>query len=184
LFCSVNVSARQIFRPEFFDDVAAIMRRDKPARLSLKLELTESVIMQNPEATARTLAQLKEAGAGLALDDFGTGFSSLTLVQNLPLDVVKIDRSFVRDVVSDPRDAAIVRSVIGLAKDVGLTVVAEGVETTAQAEHLMAMGCHDAQGYLYAKAMPFDDLVAMIERQQSAEVLAMPTGASRLRLAS
>ncbi|MCK7473913.1 MAG: GGDEF domain-containing phosphodiesterase [Rhodopseudomonas palustris] len=132
LFCSVNVSARQLFRQEFFDDVVAVLRAEKPARLSLKLELTESVIMQNPDSTARALTRLKEAGAGLALDDFGTGFSSLSYLQRFPFDTVKIDRSFITDMASNEETPVILRAIIRLAHDLDMAVVAEGVETQTE----------------------------------------------------
>ncbi len=153
LFCSVNVSARQLFRHEFFDDVAAILRAEKPARQSLKLELTESVIMQNPESTARALAQLKEAGAGLSLDDFGTGFSSLAYLQRFPFDTVKIDRSFVADMAKNQETPVVLRSIIRLAHDLDMSVVAEGVETQGEATRLKQLRCEFAQGYLFGAPM-------------------------------
>ncbi len=153
LFCSVNVSARQLFRQEFFDDVVSVLRKEKPARLSLKLELTESVIMQNPESTARALARLKEAGAGLALDDFGTGFSSLAYLQRFPFDTVKIDRSFITDMASNEETPVILRSIVRLAHDLDMSVVAEGVETQSEATRLKSLHCEFAQGYLFGAPM-------------------------------
>ncbi len=153
LFCSVNVSARQLFRQEFFDDVVAAIQREKPARMTLKLELTESVIMQNPDSTARALARLKDAGAGLALDDFGTGFSSLAYLQRFPFDTVKIDRSFVADMAKNEETPVILRSIIRLAHDLDMSVVAEGVETQSEAKRLKELRCEFAQGYLYGAAM-------------------------------
>lgn len=153
LFCSVNVSGRQLFRQEFFDDVVAVLRNEKPARLSLKLELTESVIMQNPESTARALARLKEAGAGLALDDFGTGFSSLSYLQRFPFDTVKIDRSFITDMARNEETPVILKSIIRLAHDLDMSVVAEGVETQGEASRLKSLRCEFAQGFLFGAAM-------------------------------
>ena len=153
LFCSVNVSGRQLFRQEFFDDVVESLRREKPARMTLKLELTESVIMQNPDSTARALARLKEAGAGLALDDFGTGFSSLAYLQRFPFDTVKIDRSFVADMAKNEETPVILRSIIRLAHDLDMSVVAEGVETQSEATRLKQLRCEFAQGYLYGAPM-------------------------------
>jgi diguanylate cyclase (GGDEF)-like protein/PAS domain S-box-containing protein len=153
LFCSVNVSARQLFRQEFFDDVVAVLRNEKPARLSLKLELTESVIMQNPDQTARALTRLKEAGAGLALDDFGTGFSSLAYLQRFPFDTVKIDRSFITDMARNEETPVILRSIVRLAHDLDMSVVAEGVETQTEATRLKQLHCEFAQGFLFGAPM-------------------------------
>ncbi len=153
LFCSVNVSGRQLFRQEFFDDVVAVLRNEKLARLTLKLELTESVIMQNPDQTARALGRLKEAGAGLALDDFGTGFSSLAYLQRFPFDTVKIDRSFVTDMARNEETPVILKSIIRLAHDLDMSVVAEGVETQAEASRLKSLRCEFAQGFLFGAAM-------------------------------
>jgi predicted signal transduction protein with EAL and GGDEF domain len=153
LFCSVNVSARQLFRQEFFDDVANVLRAEKPARLSLKLELTESVIMQNPDSTARALARLKDVGAGLALDDFGTGFSSLAYLQRFPFDTVKIDRSFIADMARNEETPVILRSIIRLAHDLDMSVVAEGVETQSESSRLKSLRCEFAQGFFFGQPM-------------------------------
>lgn len=153
LFASVNVSGRQLFRHEFLEDVVAILRNEKLAHQSLKLELTESVIMQNPDSAARTLARLKSAGAGLALDDFGTGFSSLAYLQRFPFDTVKIDRSFIADMARNEETPVILRSIIRLAHDLDMSVVAEGVETPAEASRLKQLRCEFAQGFLYGAAM-------------------------------
>lgn len=153
LFCSVNVSARQLFRDQFFDDVVDVLRREKLARLSLKLELTESVIMQNPESSARALGRLKEAGAGLALDDFGTGFSSLAYLQRFPFDTVKIDRSFITDMAHNDETPVILRSIIQLAHELDMSVVAEGVETQGEQHRLRQLRCEFAQGFLFGAPM-------------------------------
>ncbi|MEQ1754912.1 MAG: EAL domain-containing protein [Micropepsaceae bacterium] len=153
IFCSVNVSARQLLRSEFFDDVIDILDRQQPARLSLKLELTESVIMQNPESMAEALAHLKESGAGLALDDFGTGFSSLAYLQRFPFDTVKIDRSFITDMAHNKETPVVLRSIIRLAHDLDMSVVAEGVETQVEASNLRQLQCEFAQGFLFGAPM-------------------------------
>jgi EAL domain-containing protein (putative c-di-GMP-specific phosphodiesterase class I) len=172
LFCSVNVSARQLFRQEFFDDVVAMLRAEKPARLSLKLELTESVIMQNPDSTARALTRLKDAGAGLALDDFGTGFSSLAYLQRFPFDTVKIDRSFITDMARNEETPVILRAIIRLAHDLDMAVVAEGVETQSEATKLKSLNCEFAQGYLFGAPMDATaayNFIALRSRGQAAQ---------------
>jgi len=172
LFCSVNVSARQLFRQEFFDDVVAVLRAEKPARLSLKLELTESVIMQNPDSTARALTRLKDAGAGLALDDFGTGFSSLAYLQRFPFDTVKIDRSFITDMARNEETPVILRAIIRLAHDLDMAVVAEGVETQSEATKLKSLNCEFAQGYLFGAPMDATaayNFIALRSRGQPAQ---------------
>jgi diguanylate cyclase (GGDEF)-like protein/PAS domain S-box-containing protein len=149
VFCSVNVSARQLVRQEFFDDVIAILDRQNPQRLSLKLEITESAIMQNPDAMVDALQHLKDAGAGLALDDFGTGFSSLAYLQRFPFDTVKIDRSFITDMAHNEETPVVLRSIIRLAHDLDMSVVAEGVETADEAASLRSLQCEFAQGFLF-----------------------------------
>jgi diguanylate cyclase (GGDEF)-like protein/PAS domain S-box-containing protein len=162
VFCSVNVSARQLVRQEFFDDVMDIIDRQQPARLSLKLELTESAIMQNPDSMANALAGLKEAGAGLALDDFGTGFSSLAYLQRFPFDTVKIDRSFITDMAHNDETPVVLRAIIRLAHDLDMSVVAEGVETQTEASNLQALQCEFAQGYLFGAPMTANQAYSLL----------------------
>lgn len=153
VFCSVNVSARQLLRQAFFDDVIGILDRQNPQRLSLKLEITESVLMQNPDSMAEALQHLKDAGAGLALDDFGTGFSSLAYLQRFPFDTVKIDRSFITDMAHNEETPVVLRSIIRLAHDLDMSVVAEGVETEAEAASLRSLQCEFSQGFLFGAPM-------------------------------
>ena len=124
----------------------------------LKLELTESLLADDMDVTIAKMGLLKAAGVTLSIDDFGIGYSALSYLKHLPLDQLKIDRSFVKDILTDPNDAAIARTIIGLARSLGLGVVAEGVETTAQRDLLAQFGCNCYQGHLFCKALAIDDL--------------------------
>jgi EAL domain-containing protein (putative c-di-GMP-specific phosphodiesterase class I) len=151
---SVNVSARQFRQPEL---VELIRRSLNDARLqpdALAVELTESALIDDPENAAATLGKLKDMGLTISLDDFGTGYSSLSYLKRFPIDSLKIDRAFVRDIVTDPDDAAIVTAIITMAQSLKLDVVAEGVETQQQVDFLRARGCHAAQGYFFSKPLP------------------------------
>ena len=154
LTVSVNLSTGEIDRENLVDDVRRVLRETGLPNGALKLEITESDIMRDPERAAVILQRLREAGAGLALDDFGTGFSSLSYLTRLPFDTLKIDRYFVRTMGANEGSAKIVRSVVNLGRDLYLEVVAEGVENTAMARHLMEIGCHYGQGFGYAPALP------------------------------
>lgn len=151
---AVNISARQLHQAEFVGDVLSELRRAHAPAHRLKLELTESLLLHDIEETIVKMNFLKERGVGFSLDDFGTGFSSLSYLKRLPLDQLKIDRSFVRDVLTDPNDAAIIRTIVALAHAMGMTVIAEGVETQAQCDALAEHGCHAYQGYLYGRPGP------------------------------
>ena len=153
LTCSVNLSTGEIDRPGLVDEVADLVRTNGLRRGSLKLEITESDIMRDPDRAAVTLRSLRDAGAGLALDDFGTGFSSLSYLTRLPFDTLKIDRYFVRTMSANEGSAKIVRSVIQLGQDLALEVVAEGVENGLMARALLDLGCDYGQGYGYAPAL-------------------------------
>jgi diguanylate cyclase (GGDEF)-like protein/PAS domain S-box-containing protein len=153
LTLAVNVSVRQFRQANFVDRVLSILTRTQANPKRLKLELTESILVAEVDSTIGKMAMLKAYGVGFSLDDFGTGYSSLMYLKRLPLDQLKIDQSFVRDVLTDANDAAIARTVIALAKSMGLSVIAEGVETQGQREFLAQHGCIAYQGYLFGKPL-------------------------------
>jgi len=156
LTIAVNVSAHQINRPDFVEHVLAALGSTGANPRRLKLELTESLLVHNVEQIIEKMFALKAKGVGFSLDDFGTGYSSLSYLKRLPLDQLKIDQSFVRDVLTDPNDAAIARTVVALAQSLGLAVIAEGVETEAQRDFLSSSGCHAYQGYFFSRPLPID----------------------------
>lgn len=171
---AVNLSALQFKQPELLDRVNNWITKTGLDSSLLEVELTETSIMQDPEAAAATLARLSAAGVRVSIDDFGTGYSSLAYLKRFPLDALKIDRSFVRDVTTDASDGAIVRTIIALARHLGLQVVAEGVETVEQLNFLRANSCRFAQGFYFSPAVPADEVfevVARLERQWQAPVM-------------
>jgi EAL domain-containing protein (putative c-di-GMP-specific phosphodiesterase class I) len=145
----------------------------------LEIEITESVLMQETDSNIRTLHALKDLGVRIALDDFGTGYSSLSYLRSFPFDKIKIDQCFIRDIETSPENQAIVRAVISLARDLGMRITAEGVETEQQAAILAGLGCSEVQGYLYSRPVPAADLAkkAIAERTM-ARVLPMRRKAS------
>jgi diguanylate cyclase (GGDEF)-like protein/PAS domain S-box-containing protein len=161
---SVNVSAHQFQQRDFVSQVLGVLARTGAPPQRLKLELTESMLVANVDDTIRKMRELKAHGVGFSLDDFGTGFSSLTYLKRLPLDQLKIDQSFVRDVLHDANDAAIARTIVALAHSLGLDVVAEGVETQAQRDFLQSVGCGLFQGYLFARPQPVDRFEAWLQQ--------------------
>ncbi len=156
LLVAVNVSARQLRHPDFVDQVMAALERYGANPSRLKLELTESLLVANVEDTIAKMNALKAKGVGFSLDDFGTGYSSLSYLKRLPLDQLKIDQSFVRDILIDPNDAAIAKTIVALGESLGLTVIAEGVETEEQRVMLASQGCLAYQGYLFSRPLPID----------------------------
>ena len=163
---AVNVSARQFRQPDFVAQVLQVLDRSGADPRRLKLELTESLLVDNMDETIVKMSALKARGIGFALDDFGTGYSSLAYLKRLPLDEIKIDQSFVRDVLTDPNDASITRSIIALGQSLNLAVVAEGVETDAQYAFLAEHHCHTYQGYLFSKPQPAAIFEAWVLKQR------------------
>ena len=167
LSMSVNVSAVELQSKGFVASVRAILAETGLAAHFLELEITETFLMQDTASTGLVLRELKEIGIRLALDDFGTGFSSLSYLKRFPIDTLKIDRSFVRDLTSDPDDASIVTAVIHLGKELHMQVVAEGVETSEQCAFLKRWKCPEAQGFYFGEGLPPEDLVVRIKQKSS-----------------
>jgi EAL domain-containing protein (putative c-di-GMP-specific phosphodiesterase class I) len=156
LVVAVNVSARQFRHADFVEQVLAVLELSGANPQRLKLELTESLLVDDVEDVIAKMSALKAKGVSFSLDDFGTGYSSLSYLKRLPLDQLKIDRSFVHDVLTDPNAAVIARTLIALARSLGLAVIAEGVETAAQRDFLANAGCHDYQGYFFSRPLPIE----------------------------
>jgi diguanylate cyclase (GGDEF)-like protein len=165
LHMAVNVSARQFHHPDFVEEVLVVLKYTGANPQKLKLELTEGVLIEDIENTIAKMVKLKENGIGLSLDDFGTGYSSLSYLKSLPLDELKIDQSFIRDVLIDPNDAAIACAIVSLSQILGLAVIAEGVETEAQLTFLVNHGCQAYQGYLFSPALPAEQFKKFVHER-------------------
>ena len=161
---SVNFSARQFRDPALVEHVTSIVSANHLSYSNIEIEITESLFIDGrDQVTLQTLHVLSDLGFKLALDDFGTGYSSLGYLKKVPIDTLKIDRSFIRDLINDPDDMSLVCSIIDLAHSFRLTVIAEGVETQAQEDILRVEGCDFAQGYYYARPAPINELLDMLE---------------------
>jgi diguanylate cyclase len=161
---SVNLSARNLLDPQLPRHVAEILDRHRVSPDRLVVEVTESAAMDDPHRAVAVLAALRDTGIGVSVDDFGTGNASIEYLARLPATEIKIDRSFITGILDDPRAEAIVRSTIDLARNLGLTVVAEGIETEAVLRHLTALGCDTAQGYFISRPQPPEQLTAMLSK--------------------
>lgn len=166
LTMAVNISPMQFQRPGFVRGVMQTVVESGLAPALLELELTEGVLMDSTERVIETLCLLREQGIRIAIDDFGTGFSSLGYLKYLPISKIKIDRAFIQDVVSDPRDAAIVRGIVSMAGELELDVVVEGIETEEQFRYLRDHHCETFQGYYFARPMPLEELLAFLEERR------------------
>jgi EAL domain-containing protein (putative c-di-GMP-specific phosphodiesterase class I) len=153
LFVSVNVSSRQLFRQDLVQEIRLMLAKEQVPKGTLKLEITESLVMENPERAVEILTWLKTFGASLALDDFGTGYCSLSYLHRFPCDTIKVDKSLVRDSGLNGSTPLILRSIIALSHELGKEVVAEGVETAEDAAYLRSIGCEYAQGFYYGEPM-------------------------------
>jgi EAL domain-containing protein (putative c-di-GMP-specific phosphodiesterase class I)/GGDEF domain-containing protein len=183
LFMSVNLSARQFAQPELVDQVREILDDTGLDPAALEIEITESVLMDQTEAGVRTLRQLRDIGVRLVLDDFGTGYSSLSYLKHLPLDTIKIDRSFVAGLDGDT-DRSLVDAVIALAHGLRIGVVAEGIETEAQFELLRGMGCDVGQGYLFARPLPSAEAGRLLSGRRSSRATRAATTTAGARRGS
>jgi len=172
---AVNVSAKQFHQHDFVEQVLDALSRHGAQASGLKIEITESMLIANVDDVIVRMEELQHHGVGFAMDDFGTGYSSLTYLKRLPLDVLKIDQSFVRDVLVDTNDAAIANMIVALANSMGLSVIAEGVETVEQMQYLARHGCHAYQGYLFSRPVPVEQfetsLADFLRPLQAAETI-------------
>ncbi|TKK35079.1 GGDEF domain-containing response regulator [Pseudomonas sp. CFBP13528] len=163
LCMSVNISAIDLRQRDFVDNLVAILKETGLPPTQLELEITESVLMQNVDETVDTLQKIKAMGVRLALDDFGTGYSSITYLRRFPIDVLKIDHSFVRGLSVNNQDEQLISAIIGMGKSLELNIIAEGVETVEQLNFLKSRHCEEAQGFLFSKALPSKDFVQLLQ---------------------
>jgi len=164
LSVAVNVSAAQFKQDGLAARIEQILRDTGVSAHHLELEITETVAMQSADAAIQTLRRFKNLGISISIDDFGTGYSSLSYLKRFPIDTLKIDRSFVRDISVDSDDAAIVQAIASLGRTLKLRIIAEGVETREQFEYLSAQGCDRMQGYYFSKPIEAADFLALLER--------------------
>jgi EAL domain-containing protein (putative c-di-GMP-specific phosphodiesterase class I) len=169
----VNLSARQFDDPELLSTIRRTLNETGLGATYLDLELTESLVMRNPEHTRNVLADCKKLGLRLSVDDFGTGYSSLANLKRFPIDRLKIDRSFIKDIVTEADDAAIARTIIAMAHTLRLEVVAEGVETSAQLELLQKWNCDAYQGYLCSRPLPAEQITQLLRSYKSSRLLSL-----------
>jgi EAL domain-containing protein (putative c-di-GMP-specific phosphodiesterase class I) len=171
---AVNVSPLQLRRRDFVDRVLAAVAPAGAERAAVDIEITESMLMHDLDLSIRKLSQLREAGLGVAIDDFGTGYSSLRLLARLPVDTLKIDRSFVQGIAETPNVATLVSTVVSLARAFDMKTVAEGVETPEQLQKLRLVKCDQAQGYLFSRPVAASDVPAVIARLERPSSIASP----------
>ena len=171
LTVAVNVSARQFRLPNFVDEVLALVDYFGVKPGNLKLEITESMLLDNVDEMIVKMVALKAKGINFSLDDFGTGYSSLSYLKRLPIYQLKIDQSFVRDILTDPNDAAIAKTIVALSQSMGLAVIAEGVETEGQRDLLALQGCHNYQGYFFSRPLPVEQFDAFASSMHSAKLI-------------
>jgi EAL domain-containing protein (putative c-di-GMP-specific phosphodiesterase class I) len=162
LVVSFNLSARELQCPDLVERIDRIVREADLDPGSLRVEITETLAMTNPEQMVEALSRLRNLGVRLAIDDFGTGYSSLTYLKRFPVDTLKIDKSFISSLGVDPEDTAIVRATLALAQTLGLSTTAEEIETAEQLDYPWNLGCQTGQGYLYARPMPPESLMRLL----------------------
>jgi EAL domain-containing protein (putative c-di-GMP-specific phosphodiesterase class I) len=166
LYVSLNISARHFCHPAFIAHVSDALEESGIRPDCVKIELTETVAMNDAKATEQTMSQLRALGLKLSIDDFGTGYSSLGYLKRFPVDTLKIDQSFIRGMETDRANGAIVSTIVALGRNLGLDVVAEGVEAVSQFQQLRSIGCNAAQGYLFAKPLPPEEVHEVVDRNR------------------
>jgi len=166
-YISVNVSPRQFHQSDFIKRLQYILNETKADPGKLCLELTEGIVIENMDDTIEKMLDIKKLGVHFSIDDFGTGYSSLAYLKRLPLNTLKIDQSFVRDVTTNTNDAVIVEAILSMAKHLGFKTIAEGIETKDQVDFLNKSGCHAYQGYYFSKPLPVDEFIHFIENTKS-----------------
>jgi EAL domain-containing protein (putative c-di-GMP-specific phosphodiesterase class I) len=164
LSMAINVSPRQFSDENLLRDIDEALANSGMDPRLLQIEITESMVMLNVERAVQLLDEIQSRGVRLAIDDFGTGYSSMSMMKRFPIDTIKIDRSFVRDLPTNSEDKAIAQAIIGMGKALGLTIVAEGVETAEQNEFLRMNACDEIQGYLFSKPVPADKIAALVQQ--------------------
>ncbi len=172
LTVSVNVSARQFAQHDFVQHVARVLADTGIAPETVRLEITESITMVDSERTVAVLGQLRDLGVRISIDDFGTGYSSLSYLHRFPLDILKIDRSFVAQLDRGEEGLQIVQTIMSLARNLGIEVVAEGTETSRHVEHLRALGCDFGQGYFFSRPLESEDVSTLLRERVPAPSLA------------
>ena len=182
---AVNLSARQLRDKKLTDTIRDAIETSRLDPQYLEIEITESMVMHNPEEAILLLQRIKDLGVHMSLDDFGTGYSSLAYLKKFPIDRLKIDKSFVIDMVNDPEDAAIVRAVIALSHSLGVGVIAEGIETREVLAALVALKCDEAQGYFYSKPLACADMRSFLTNtpnfqiERTSDLIVMPRPGKR-----
>ncbi|MDQ7000124.1 MAG: EAL domain-containing protein, partial [Mariprofundus sp.] len=165
---AVNLSARQLQDKELLSMLARMMKEFAIEPGMLELELTESCLMENPESSSQLMHDIKQLNLRLAMDDFGTGYSSLSYLKRFAMDTLKSDRSFVQDLPHDEQDAAIATTIIAMARNLGLKVLAEGVETVEQLQFLQEHGCDEVQGYYFSRPLPAEEVQPLLKKHMLA----------------
>ena len=178
---AVNLSPRQFSDENLLNDIDEALSDSGMGPEMLQLEVTESMMMQHVERAIKMLTAIKSRGVRLAIDDFGTGYSSMSLLKRFPIDTLKIDRSFIKDLPEDREDMALTQAIIAMGKALNLTVIAEGVETAEQKAFLNNLACDEMQGYLFSKPLSNDDMVALFRKQPPSAPL-QPDEAERRRI--
>jgi diguanylate cyclase (GGDEF)-like protein len=165
---AINLSARQLYHQDTLGMLQDLVSRGDLAADALEIEITESGIMQDPEQAVANLDSIRDMGIGIAIDDFGTGYSSLAYLKRFPINILKIDRSFIRDIILDKDDTTIVKTILAMAHSLNLRVIAEGVETREQYDLLAELGCAEGQGYLFARPMTCEDIISFFRNRECA----------------